>query len=67
MEGHIPVPEIRRLLRERPDGVGLAVTGMAVGAPGMAADDSAPEPYSVLLIKKDGSYELYQDYPAGGP
>jgi len=35
IEGHVPVPDILRLLRERPAAIGLAVPGMKVGTPGM--------------------------------
>ena len=32
LEGHVPAPEIRRLLRERPEITGLAVAGMPSSA-----------------------------------
>jgi hypothetical protein len=67
LEGHVPVPEIRRLLGERPEGVGLVVPRMPIGAPGMEIEGFAPQPYKVLLFKQDGSYEVYKDYPEGGP
>ena len=35
VEGHVPVREIRRLLAEKPDAIGIAVPGMPVGSPGM--------------------------------
>ena len=35
LEGHVPAADIRRLLDERPDAVGLAVPGMPAGSPGM--------------------------------
>ena len=35
IEGHVPVREIRRLLREQPKAIGLTVPGMVVGSPGM--------------------------------
>ena len=35
LEGHVPAADIRRLLREKPQAVGLAVPGMPVGSPGM--------------------------------
>lgn len=33
LEGHVPAADIRRLLDERPDAVGLAVPGMPYGSP----------------------------------
>ncbi len=35
IEGHVPARDIERLLRERPNGIGLAVPAMPVGSPGM--------------------------------
>ena len=65
VEGHVPVQEIRRLLKERPRGVGLAVPGMPRGSPGM--DDGAEfggkrAPYNVLLVLRDGTTRVFQAY-----
>lgn len=54
MEGHVPIKDIERLLRERPDAKGLAVPGMPVGSPGMESPSGEIEPYTVFLIDKDG-------------
>jgi hypothetical protein len=62
IEGHVPAKEIARLLRERPDALGLAVPGMPYGSPGMGPASEA-EPYQVLLIRKDGSTAIYASYP----
>ena len=35
LEGHVPAREIQRLLKEKPNAIGLAVPGMPVGSPGM--------------------------------
>jgi hypothetical protein len=35
IEGHVPALAVRRLLRERPNAIGLAVPGMPAGSPGM--------------------------------
>ena len=50
IEGHVPVREIRRLLREQPKAIGLTVPGMVVGSPGMdgPAYKGRKDPYSVL-------------------
>jgi hypothetical protein len=58
IEGHVPAADIERLLSERPDALGLAVPGMPVGSPGMEQGDKT-EPYDVLLIKKDGTTEVF--------
>ncbi|MDP2759116.1 MAG: DUF411 domain-containing protein [Sideroxyarcus sp.] len=63
IEGHVPVADIRRLLNERPDAVGLAVPGMPYGSPGMGPE-SEREAYDVFLIARDGSTAIYASYPA---
>ena len=54
---------VRRLMRERPKAVGLAVPGMPVGSPGMEMDGSR-DAYDVLLVLANGSSRVYQSYPA---
>ena len=63
LEGHVPAADIRRLLAERPDAVGLAVPDMPYGSPGMGSEDSR-DAYDVLLIQRDGSLDVYTSYPS---
>ncbi|MBI5128890.1 MAG: DUF411 domain-containing protein [Rhodopseudomonas palustris] len=51
VEGHVPAAAIQRLLRERPDEIGIAVPGMPSGSPGMGGK---PEQYSVTLFGHNG-------------
>lgn len=60
IEGHVPVREIARLLRERPAAIGLSVPGMPAGSPGM--DYGERETYSVLLVRQGGASDIYQQY-----
>lgn len=65
IEGHVPAADIRRLLKERPKAVGLAVPGMPVGAPGMdgPAYGGHKDPYDVLLlVAAHGDARVYQTY-----
>lgn len=64
LEGHVPARDIRRLLKERPKALGLAVPGMTVGSPGMdsAAYGGRKDPYAVLLVQRDGGSSVYQAY-----
>lgn len=66
LEGHVPARDIKRLLKERPKAVGLAVPGMPVGSPGMDGPDyqGRKDPYDVLLIQANGSSKVYQRYRA---
>ena len=61
VEGHVPATDIKRLVAEQPDALGLAVPGMPVGSPGME-QGSETEPYDVLLIKKDGTTEVFASH-----
>ncbi len=63
IEGHVPVADIRRLLNERPDAVGLAVPGMPYGSPGMGPEDER-EAYDVYVIRRDGTTDIYSRYDA---
>lgn len=63
LEGHVPAADIRRLLAERPDAVGLAVPDMPYGAPGMGSQDGG-DAYDVLLILRDGSLKVFTSYPS---
>jgi hypothetical protein len=63
IEGHVPPADIRRLLAERPDAVGLAVPGMPYGSPGMGPE-SDREAYDVFLIRRDGATEVFASYAA---
>ncbi len=64
LEGHVPAREVRRLLRERPKAIGLAVPSMPIGAPGMdgPAYGNRRMPHSVLLIGLDGTSTVFQAY-----
>lgn len=58
-EGHIPAYLVRQYLADKPvDSLGLAVPGMPLGSPGMEAGERL-DPYEVLLLKTDGSAEVY--------
>ena len=64
IEGHVPAADIKRLLAERPQAVGLAVPGMPVGSPGMDGPDygSRRDPYDVLLVAKGGGSTVFRAY-----
>ena len=64
IEGHVPAGEIRRLLEEHPEAIGLSVPAMPRGSPGMdgPAYGNARDPYDVLLIARDGSAVVYRSY-----
>jgi hypothetical protein len=57
IEGHVPASDIRRLLKERPSVVGLAVPGMPIGSPGM--EGASGKPYNVLSFDAAGKSAVY--------
>jgi hypothetical protein len=62
IEGHVPSVDIDRLLRDRPDAIGLSVPGMPIGSPGMGEPDP-DSPYEVLLVSRDGSTDVFSRHP----
>ena len=52
IEGHVPALAVRKLLKERPDAIGLAVPGMPAGSPGM--EGGAPQRYDAVLFGASG-------------
>ncbi len=54
VEGHVPADDIKRLLKERPKGKGLALPGMPAGSPGMEVPSGQVQPYTVSLVR-DGN------------
>ena len=61
IEGHVPGTDIQRLMNERPDANGLTVPGMPMGSPGMDQGTEF-EKYDVLLVKKDGTTEIFASH-----
>jgi hypothetical protein len=57
IEGHVPVEDVRRLLKEKPAVVGLAAPGMPAGSPGMDMPDSPA--YDVVSFDKDGHTRVF--------
>lgn len=65
VEGHVPADQIRRLLSERPDAVGLSVPGMPVGSPGM--EGPGGKDFDVVLFDRAGNASFYATVkPIGG-
>jgi hypothetical protein len=62
VEGHVPVDDIKRLLRERPQAKGIAVPGMPAGSPGMEVPSGRVDPYDVFLVARDGSTSVYSHH-----
>jgi len=61
LEGHVPAPDVKRLLAAKPTAAGLAVRGMPAGSPGMEAG-SGKDAFDVLLVDKSGRTSVYASY-----
>ncbi len=61
VEGHVPAAAIKQLLAEKPNALGLAVSGMPAGSPGMEGGE--PEIYDVILFSasEQRSYGRYRE------
>jgi hypothetical protein len=60
VEGHVPVNDIRRLLSERPDVIGISAPGMPQMSPGMGSIE--PRDYDVLSFDRQGRIDLFSRY-----
>lgn len=60
VEGHVPAATIKRLLREKPAVLGLAVPGMPQGSPGMEAPGGRAEPYTISSFDRQGTIRVYE-------
>lgn len=61
IEGHVPLDQVDRFLRERPsDTRGIAVPGMPIGSPGMEAPDGRTEPFQVIAFDAEGETSIYK-------
>ncbi|VAX06843.1 CopG protein [hydrothermal vent metagenome] len=62
VEGHVPAADIYRMLKERPEIVGLSAPGMPMKSPGMQQPGLLPQGYSVLAFNKRGESVVFTSY-----
>ena len=61
VEGHVPLKDVARLLKERPSGIkGIAVPGMPRGSPGMEMPDGSKDQYRVVAFDAVGRTSIYR-------
>ncbi|WP_395622340.1 DUF411 domain-containing protein [Sphingomonas daechungensis] len=58
VEGHVPSADIRKLLKEKPKAIGIAVPGMPAGSPGMDLVGQS-EAYNTMLVDRRGGVRLF--------
>ena len=62
VEGHVPADDIQRLLAQAPAARGLVLPGMPMGSPGMEMPDGRTQPYTVELVRHDGSTAAFAQH-----
>ncbi len=63
IEGHVPADDIKRLLQEKPNWLGLSVPQMPVGTPGMEIGNRK-DPYTVFSFDQLGRVATFNEYPS---
>lgn len=63
IEGHVPAADIRKLLSEKPQALGLAVPGMPIGSPGMEQGDRR-DAYETRLFNTEGTSSVFATHGA---
>lgn len=59
VEGHVPADQIKRMLADRPDIIGISAPGMPVGSPGM--EGPGARPYQVIAFDHQGGKSVYAE------
>jgi hypothetical protein len=59
LEGHVPVEDVKRLLKEAPDAIGIAVPAMPLGSPGMEVPKQYEQAFDTMLVLPDGTAKVF--------
>ena len=62
VEGHVPADDVIKMLKDKPEIVGLTAPGMPQKSPGMQPEGLEPKGYDVLSFDKEGKTEVYTSY-----
>ncbi len=57
IEGHVPALYVQKLLKEKPDILGIGVPGMPMGSPGMEGPNA--KPYEVVTFNREKVTGVY--------
>lgn len=61
IEGHVPANDIKKLLKLKPDVIGIAVPAMPVGTPGME-NNGKKDAYNVMSFDKAKQHKVFSHY-----
>ena len=59
VEGHVPLADVTRMLKEKTAIAGLAVPGMPIGSPGMEVQGVPAQAYKVIAFNRDGKTSVF--------
>ena len=62
VEGHVPLADIKRILKEKVAVSGIAVPGMPIGSPGMEVPGTTPQSYQVIAFDARGGSRVFAAY-----
>ncbi|MBF0444527.1 MAG: DUF411 domain-containing protein [Magnetococcales bacterium] len=62
VEGHVPVADIRRMLKEKPQIDGIAAPGMPMGSPGMTVPGQPADHYDIITFKDGRMGGVFSKY-----
>ena len=65
VEGHVPMADVQRMLKQETAVAGVAVPGMPIGSPGMEVPGTAPQPFNVIAFDKAGKSRVFATYGHG--
>jgi hypothetical protein len=63
IEGHVPADDIKKLLKNKADVVGITVPGMPSGTPGMEMG-GRKDAYQVISFDKNNQQQVFNSYRA---
>ncbi|MDX9796813.1 MAG: DUF411 domain-containing protein [Arcobacteraceae bacterium] len=61
VEGHVNYSAVKKMLKEKPNIIGITVPGMPIGSPGMEQGDTK-QAYNILYVNKDGTTGIYEKH-----
>ena len=64
IEGHVPVADIQRMLKQGSAVYGLAVPGMPIGSPGMEVPGRGAQAFDVIAFDRSGKSRVFAHYNA---
>jgi hypothetical protein len=65
VEGHVPIADVQRMLKQGAAVAGLAVPGMPIGSPGMEVPGTAAQPFDVIAFDQTGRSRVFATYGRG--